>query len=114
MMEDESVRTYISRVSEIIAGIKAYGGTKDEDEIISKILKTLTPLFKKTTMMIELVIHCIEKISKETLIGRLVSREVSLNKNWDLPKIETEFNALSMKPRLSRSVSTNGNFKEKK
>ena len=46
MMEDESVRTYIGRISEITAGIKAQGGTKDDDEVIWKILKTLMPPFK--------------------------------------------------------------------
>jgi hypothetical protein len=48
MMEDESIRTYIGRISEIIASIKAQGETKDDDEVICKILKTLTPLLKST------------------------------------------------------------------
>ena len=42
MMEDESIRTYIARISEITVGIKAQGGTKDDYEVIWKILKTLT------------------------------------------------------------------------
>ena len=46
MMEDESVRTYIGKISEIIAGIRSQGGTKEDDEVIWKILKTLTPPFK--------------------------------------------------------------------
>ena len=46
MMEDESIRTYIARILEITAGIKAQGGTKEDDEAIWKILKTLTPPFK--------------------------------------------------------------------
>lgn len=53
MMEDESVRSYISRISEIIARIKAFEGTKYEDEIIWKIMKVLTPPLKKTVQMIE-------------------------------------------------------------
>ena len=46
MMEDESVRTYISRISKITVGIKAQGGTKEDDEVIWKILKNLTLPFK--------------------------------------------------------------------
>ena len=33
MMEDESIRSYISRIYEIIVGIKPYGGTKEEDDL---------------------------------------------------------------------------------
>ena len=40
MMEDESLRTYIGRISKITLGIKAQGGTKEDDEVIWKILKT--------------------------------------------------------------------------
>ena len=46
MMEDESVKTYIGRISIINIGIKAQWGTKSDDEVIWKILKTLTPSFK--------------------------------------------------------------------
>ena len=46
MMKDKFARSYIGRILKIVVGIKACGGTKDEDEIIWKILKTLTPPFK--------------------------------------------------------------------
>ena len=46
MMEDESVRSYIGRISKIVAGIQSHGGTKEDDEVIWKILKILTPPFK--------------------------------------------------------------------
>ena len=45
-MEDESKRTYFGRISEIVVGIKACDGKKDEDEILWKILKTLRPAYK--------------------------------------------------------------------
>ena len=63
-MEDESVTSYIDRISKIITGIKSCNGTKDEDEIILKILKKLTPPFKKTVQMIEQVMPCTEKFTK--------------------------------------------------
>ena len=51
MMEDESVRSYIGTISEIIVGIRSHGGTKLDDEVIWKILKRLTPPFKTITQM---------------------------------------------------------------
>ena len=45
MMEDESIRSYVGRISEIVPGIQALGGTKQDDEVIWKILKILTPPF---------------------------------------------------------------------
>ena len=49
MMEDEFVRSYVGRISKIVAGISSYGGSKLYDEVIWKILKSLTPLFKTIT-----------------------------------------------------------------
>ena len=46
MMEDESIRTYVGRISKIFARIKGCRGKKEDDEIIYKILKTLTLPFK--------------------------------------------------------------------
>ena len=52
IMEDESIRTYVGRISKIIVGIRSQGGTKEDDEVIWKILKSLTPLFKSIVQMI--------------------------------------------------------------
>ena len=71
MMEDESIRTYIGRISKIIAGIRSQGGTKEDDEVIWKILKTLRPPFKLAIQMIQLLISCTKDFTKETLLGRI-------------------------------------------
>ena len=60
--------------------------------------------------MIEKVIPYSEKFSKETLLIRLELVEVSLKQSGYLPKIEIVLNALSMRSKLSKSVSTSGNF----
>ena len=52
MMEDESVRSYIGRISKIVVRIKSHGVTKLDDEVIWKILKSLTPPFKTIAQMI--------------------------------------------------------------
>ena len=49
MMEDESIRSYIGRISENVVGIRSHGGTKLDDEVIWKILKSLAPPFKTIT-----------------------------------------------------------------
>ena len=46
MMEGESIRSYIGRISKIVVGIKSYNGSKDEDEIVWKILKSFQPSFR--------------------------------------------------------------------
>ena len=86
-MEDESVKTYVCRISKKGAGIKGCGRKKEDDEIIWNILKTLTPPFKKVAMMIEHMIPCVDKFSKETLLGRLEVEKVTLKKGGDFPKI---------------------------
>ena len=51
-MKDEFVRNYIGRISEIVVGIWSHGRTKEEDEVLWKILESLTPPFKKVAQMI--------------------------------------------------------------
>ena len=71
MMKDQSVITYIGRISEITPGIKSQGGTKEDDVVIWKILKRLTPPFKIVVQMIHLLISYTKYFTKETLLGRL-------------------------------------------
>ena len=40
MMEDESIRNYIGKISEIVVGIKSLGSTREEHDVVWKILKT--------------------------------------------------------------------------
>ena len=83
MMKDEFVRTYIGRILEITTGIKVEGGTKDDDEIIWKKLKTLTPPFKSAIQMIQLLISCTKDFTKEKLLGRLEVVENELRQSGD-------------------------------
>ena len=55
MMEDESIISHISRISGMVEGIWSHGGTKEDDELIWKILKSLTPPFKSIAQMIQSV-----------------------------------------------------------
>ena len=84
MMEDESIRTYIGRISKITIGIRSQGGTKEDDEVIWKILKTLTPPFKLAVQMIQLLIYCTKYFTKETLLGRHKEVENELRQSKEL------------------------------
>ena len=95
-MEDEFVKIYIGRILEIIVGIKAQGGTKEDDEVIWKILKTLTPPFKSIVQMIQLLISCTKYFTKERLLGRLEAVETKLKQFGELTKTETTFSALNI------------------
>lgn len=110
MMEDESVRSYIGRMSKIVIDIKSCGGTKTKNELIWKILRTLTHAFKKITQMIEQVIPCTINFTRETLLGRLEVSEMNLRLSRDLPRMETAFSALSVHPTFSRSISVSGDY----
>ena len=78
MMEDEFLRSYVGRISEIVAGIKSHDRKKSDDEVIWKILKILTPPFKKITQMIQLMIPCSENFTKETFLGRFKATHFDL------------------------------------
>ena len=104
MMEDEFVRSYVGRISEIFAGITSHDGKKSDDEVIWKILKILTPPFKSVTKMIQLMIPCTTTFTKETLLGRSEAVEFDRKQSQELEKVETIFNALNIKPSLARST----------
>ena len=60
--------------------------------------------------MIEQVIPCTPKFSRETLLGRLKATKMNLRLSGELPRMETAFSALSIRPTLSRSTSVNGDY----
>ena len=53
---------------------------------------------------------CTKKFTRETLLGRLKATEVSLEQFGELARVETTFIALSVRPSLSRSASTSGDY----
>ena len=110
MMQDKSVRNYIGRILEIIVGIQSHGGTNEEYEAIWKILKILTPPFKKVAQMIQLLIPCTKDFIKETLLGRLEFMKVDLRHSRDLARVKIAFNVLNIEPNLTRSASICGFF----
>lgn len=45
MVEDENIEKYGQRIKEVVAAIKSVGGTIEEDDVVSKVLRTLLPLY---------------------------------------------------------------------
>ena len=78
MMEDESIRSYVGRIFDIVVGIKSHGGTKLYDEVIWRILKSLTPPLKTITQVIQLMIPCTKNFTKEIFLGRFKAAEFDL------------------------------------
>ena len=81
MMEDESVRSYVGIIYEIVLGITSLDGKKSDNEVIWKILRSLTPTFKIVTQMIQLMIPCTINFTKETLLGRLEATKFDLKQS---------------------------------
>ena len=97
-------------ISTITLVIKSQEGTKEDDEIIWKILKTLTPPFKSAVQMIQLLMSCTKYFTKKSLLGRLEEVKNKLRQSKELTRIETTFSALNIQPNLSRSTSARGDF----
>lgn len=60
--------------------------------------------------MIDQVIPCTKKFTRETLLGRLEVEKMSLKNSRDFPRVEFFFSTLSVCLSLSRSVSTSGDY----
>ena len=95
-MEDESIRTYVGKIAQSNAGIGSQGGTKKDDEVIWKILKSLIPPSKLVVKMIQLLISCTKYFTKETLLGRLEVVENELRQSKELTRTKIAFGALNI------------------
>ena len=109
-MEDKSIISYFGRIANIIIGIKTCGGEKFEDEIVWKILKTLTPTYRQIAQMIKQVILLTKDFTRETLLGKLQSIEMSMRYSGVLSRVEISFSALSFQPMLTRSAIKSGEY----
>lgn len=97
MEEDERIIAFMERVNQTVMGIQCCGGTLIEDEIISKVLRTLLLAYKMdATAINKLRTLANTSINKDTLSGKLSSFELE------------EFGpsgAMKSKPTLNASAS---------
>lgn len=101
MREDENIAKYVERVKAVVSSIKASGGDITEETVISKVLRTLLPIYaiKFSTIQER---RCEEnfKINFEAIVGRLTTFELNNFDNYVLASksIESAFEAkLSLK-----------------
>ena len=65
----------------MVVGIQSHDGTKEDDGVIWKILKSLTPPFMPIAQMIQLVMPYTKDFTKQIFLGRLESIEVNLRQS---------------------------------
>ena len=101
MKEDENIAKYVERIKASASAIRAFGGEIKEETIISKVLKTLLPIYEIRVSAIQ-ERRCEEnhKITLDAIMGRLTTFELDNSNNYVLASknIESLFEAkLSLK-----------------
>lgn len=76
MSEDENITSYMTKVNELVCGIRCAGGILDEDEIVAKVLISLPPAYKHKVVAIE-EIRSLTTISRDQLVGKISAFELA-------------------------------------
>ena len=96
MREDENVAKYVERIKASVSAIRTSGGEIKEETIVSKILRTLIPIYAIIVYSIQEV-RCdsSNKIGLDALVGRLIAFELDNFDNYvpAYKSIESTFEA---------------------
>ncbi|XP_058726166.1 uncharacterized protein LOC131597487 [Vicia villosa] len=84
MKEGETITTLFSRILTIINKMKAYGENKDDSDVVSKILRSLTPKFNYVVCSIE------ESNNTNALTINELQSKLLLHEQRMCPSIEEE------------------------
>ena len=83
MREDENIEKYVERIKASISAIKASRGDIKEETIISKLLRTLLPIYAiRVSAIQEMRCDPTNKIGLDALIGRLIAFELDNYDNY--------------------------------
>ena len=99
MEEGETTAQYVSRIKEVVSAIKGANSQIDDDIVLSKVLRTLLPIYAIWVSTIQ-ELRCIPRndLTLEGLVGRLTAFELLNFDNYKLENIESAFKAkLSLK-----------------
>ena len=99
MEEGENVAQYVARIKEVISAIRGSNGLIDDDTFLSKVLKTLLPIYAIRVFAIQ-ELRCIlgNDLALEGLVGRHTTFELSNFDNYKVENIESAFKSkLSLK-----------------
>ena len=107
MREDENIAKYVERIKASVSAIKASGGDIEDTTIVSKVLKTLLPIYAiRLSIIQEMRCDLNLKMNLDALVGRLKFFELDNFDNY-LPtskNIESAFEAkLSLKEKRMKS-----------
>ena len=75
MLDNESIQTYVDRVSNIVNQIRSNGDTIKDVKIIRKILRTLTKNFDHIVIVIEESNKDLRSLTMTELMGSLLAHE---------------------------------------
>ena len=75
MKEEENISAYFLQVDEIVNSIRGLGENVDEESIVQKILRTLTPSFNSKASILE-DIDGLEELTKHELHVIIIEYEI--------------------------------------
>ena len=113
MTDNESIQSYVDRVSSIVNQIRSNGDTIEDVKIIRKILRTLTKKFDHIVAAIEESNKDLRLLNMTELMGSLLAHEERMRR-FDEQSVEQAFQA---KLKFSNGENKNGhenNFQPKK
>ena len=92
--EGETVAQYVARIKEFVSAIKGSDGKIDDDTVLSKVLRTLLPVYAIRVSTIQ-ELRCMlgNDLSLEGLVGRLIAFELLNFDNYKPENIESAFKA---------------------
>ena len=83
MREDENIAKYVKRIKASVSGIKACGGDIQETTIVSKVLRTLLPIYAiRVSIIQEMRCDPNNKLTFDVLVGRLTTFELDKYDNY--------------------------------
>ena len=83
MREDENIAKYVERIKESVSAIRAFGGKIEEETIISKVIRTLLPIYAIRVLAIqEMICDPKSDITLDALVGRLTNFELDNFDNY--------------------------------
>ncbi len=80
MKNNESVQEYLARVSATVGQMRSYGETMNDEVVVAKVLRSLTPKFDHVVAAIE-ESKDLSNFSLDELMGSLQAHEARLNRS---------------------------------
>ena len=94
MEEGENIAQYASRFKEVLSAIRSATGHLDDETIISKVLRTLLPIYDIRVLTVQELRWILgTKLTLEGIVGRLTAFELSNFDNYRPKNLESSFKA---------------------